>query len=469
MVHQMNQRGLFQGRVALVQPIPRGMADAINRQEGLYTVVLRGLAGEKVVETREVVTAVSRCIDPWTDFDGYLALARNPDLRFVVSNTTEAGIRVDPKDARDARPSPSFPGKLTQFLHERFTFFEGASDKGLVLLPCELIERNGDTLREAVTESSSRFGLSQAFTDWLETSCVFANTLVDRIVTGHPSDESEKFERELGYHDALLVAGESFHSWVIEAPSSVASELPLREAGLNVTWTSDVTPYRERKVRILNGAHTSLALAAFLAGKDTVLDCMNDPLFARYVHDAIHEEILPTLEMPQGELAQFADSVITRLKNPFIHHQLLSISLNSISKYRARILGTVEDYAKQRQRPPSRLSFALAALIAFYRGEEIRDGALIGQRNAVPYRIQDSPAVLEFFREAWSGAPRGACSRAFCDELVYNTLAQSAFWGANLNRTLPGFSEAVAGNLFTICEAGVISAIERLTGGKPAA
>jgi tagaturonate reductase len=461
MFARLNQRGTFAGRVVLVQPIAAGMAAQINAQDGLYTLILRGLSDGRIVEQREIVSAVSRCVDPYREFDAFIACAANPDLRFVVSNTTEAGIKTDPGDAVDARPSPSFPGKLTQLLYARFQHFGGAPDRGLVMLPCELIERNGDVLARVVAETARGWGLPDAFLRWVDEACLFTNTLVDRIVTGYPKDEVAELSAQLGYQDDLLVTGEVFHSWVIESRRPLDAELPFVAAGLDVTWTADMTPYRERKVRILNGAHTMTVLAAYLAGKDTVRECMDDPLIRSYMQDGIEQEILPTLTLPRADLDAFARSVTERFSNPFIKHYLLSIALNSVSKYKARILGTVLDYQRKQGKLPPRLTFALAALIAFYRGREIRDGALIGQRDGVEYRIQDDAAVLECFRDAWRTAGDKP-SRDACLALVRRVLARPAFWGQDLTAALPGFDAAVARHLAEICSAGVRAALERV-------
>jgi tagaturonate reductase len=328
------------------------------------------------------------------------------------------------------------------------------------MLPCELIEKNGEALERAVLETARNWQLEPAFIVWLTDACAFANTLVDRIVTGYPKDEAEALGEKLGYEDALLVTGELFHAWVIESRRPLLDELPLREAGLNVVWTDDITPYRDRKVRILNGAHTTLSLAAFLAGKNTVHDCMVDPLFSSFVERAIFDEILPTLTLPREDLETFARAVLERFRNPFIQHQLISIALNSVSKYRARILATVHDYARQRGTIPQRLAFALAALIAFYRGGEILDGALVGVRDGVPYRVVDDGSVLQFFRETWSGAD-GARGRSFFAGLAERVLARADFWGEDLNHTIPGFGEAVATHLHGICADGVRGAMEK--------
>jgi tagaturonate reductase len=461
MIDSMNARGLFRGRAVLVQPISSGLGDTINAQDGLYTVLLRGNQDGEVREERRIVSAVSRCVSPYADFDAFLSCARNPDLRFIVSNTTEAGIKTDPADRFDARPAQSFPGKLTQLLHARFTHFGGDPARGLVLLPCELIENNGTELRRAVLETARAWNLSADFQRFVGEACLFTNTLVDRIVTGYPRDEIDALGDALGYDDALLVAGEIFHSWVIATPRPLDDELPLRAAGLNVTFTHELRPYRERKVRILNGAHTMAALAAFLAGHDTVRACVQDPLFFRYIDRGIHEEILPTLELPRLELTDFAGSVLERFNNPFIRHYLASIALNSVSKYKARILPTVVDYVRARGSLPRRLTFALAALIAFYRGQKLENGALLAERDGVPYSIQDDAPVLEFFAEAWSRAAP-PYTPEFCADLVRRTLARSDFWGRDLNTELSGFSEAVAGHLHAIMSAGVRSALERV-------
>lgn len=462
MLERMNGQGLFGGRAVLVQPISQGLCQRINQQDGLYTVLLRGTRGKAMTESCDLVTSVSRCLDPYADFESFMRCAEQPELRFVVSNTTEAGIRIDADDHLDARPSPSFPGKLTQLLYARYRHFSGDPARGLILLPCELIERNGDALLRAVTELAERWKLPTEFSSWLRQGCVFTNTLVDRIITGFPKDEVEALAERFGYRDELIVAGETFHAWVIESPRPLEEEFPLAAAGLNVIWTHDMMPYRERKVRILNGAHTLVALAAFLAGKDTVRECMLDPLFRGYVEGAIYDEILATLNLPAAELASFAESVLERFESPFIRHQLLSISLNSLSKYKARVLGTVLDNQRKFGRSSPRLAFALAALITFYRGENLAGGALTGSREGKPYEIRDELPVLEFFAQAWPVALARQSSRPACEELVFALLARGDFWGREGTEIVPEFGMAVAEHLHAICSLGVRAALERL-------
>jgi len=457
MIGRMNSRGLFNGGVVVVQPIPHGTVDTLNKQDGLYTVLLRGMQGGMPTEEKEIVTSVSRSLNPYTDFASFLKCAENPDLRFIVSNTTEAGISFSDQDRPTDAPPASFPGKLTVFLHHRFQRFRGAAGKGCVMLPCELIERNGDTLKKTVLQTAHFWRLETAFLDWLENHNEFTNTLVDRIVTGYPKDEFAALTAKLGYHDDLLDAGEIFHSWVIESRWNLAGEFPLAESGLNVVWTSNMTPYRDRKVRILNGAHTMMALVAYLAGKGTVGECMADGVIRAYVENALHDEIIPTLDLPKDDLRRFAAAVMERFANPHIKHYLLSIALNSTSKYRARVLPSVLEFQKRTGTLPPRLCSALAALIVFYRGRTFQDGALVGERNREVYRIVDDRPVLEFFASVW----RDHTSQTDARTRVNRVLANSSMWGLDLN-TVPGMTDTIASFLTDMLDKGVAAALRRL-------
>ncbi len=456
MVHRMNTRGVFDGSVIVVQPLPTGLVPALNQQDCLYTQLLRGVQDGAVVEETEVISSISRGLVPHTQFDTYLACARIPELRFIVSNTTEAGIATSPEDRLADCPPVSFPAKLTQFLYERYRWCAGSPDQGLVMLPCELIESNGSTLRQCVFETARRWQLEDAFLQWLESANTFCNTLVDRIVTGYPRDEATALWHKLGYEDRLLNTGEIFHAWVIEGPPSLARELPLTEAGLNVVWTENYKPYRDRKVRILNGAHTMTVLGAYLAGKTLVKDCLDDPVIARYLQRGLAEEIIPTLDLPRAELDGFATAVLERFSNPFVKHALLSISLNSTSKFTARVLTSLKEYHRRRGALPKRLTFALAALLAFYRGTELQDGALIGERApGDTYRIQDSPDVLAFFRDVWSSADTRAKT------VAEKTLANTALWNEDLTR-IPGLTTAVAAHLERILSTGAAASFAEM-------
>ncbi|MCS7033252.1 MAG: tagaturonate reductase [Phycisphaerae bacterium] len=454
MIHRLNSAGLFGGRVVVVQPIPQGLARRINEQDGLYTLLLRGVERGKRVDHREIITSISRALDPHTEFDEFLQCAGDPNLRVIISNTTEAGIVFRPEDKAEDRPPASFPGKLTRFLYERFTRLGGAAAPGFIILPCELIEKNGRNLKQAVLQTARNWKLSDTFAAWLEASNEFATTLVDRIVTGYPKDEASDLARQHGYEDSLLVAGEPFHFWAIEASAAVARMLPFDKAGLNVVVAEDITPYRDRKVRILNGGHTMMVPAGFLMGHNTVGECMGDPLVRGFLEGGLHLEIIPTLNLPQEDTRQFASAVLERFSNPFVQHQLLSITLNSVSKFNARVLPSIREYSARFGKVPARLAFSFAALIAFYRGTEMRDGALLGRREDETYPIVDDAEVLQIFRSLWA-------STADAQAISERVLAQQRFWGEDTNG-IAGLTSAVADHLGAILQVGPRAAMERL-------
>jgi tagaturonate reductase len=451
MIDGLNSRGLFDGGIVVVQATTRGLASKFNAQEGLYTVLLRGIDQGRLVEDRRVVTAITRALDPHTQFDSFLECARNPDLRFIVSNTTEAGIAFNPNDRLTDRPPAGFPGKLTVFLLERYRTLP---DRGFIVLPCELIERNGERLRHVLIQTAQGWGVDGGFIEWITAANVFADTLVDRIVPGYPHEEARTMFETWGYMDELLVAGEPFHFFAI-APRNVARELPLDQAGFNVVFADDITPYRERKVRILNGSHTSVALAAFLAGKDTVKECMDDPVLREFVETVLRTEIGPTLTLPAEEVSAFIDATLDRYSNPHLKHLLLSISLYSVSKFRARLVPVIRKYVQLKGEIPIRVAFALAALIAFYRGTEIRDAALIGFRTGHEYRIQDEPGVLEIFAGLWSAPDTSPAT------LTDAVLGQTAWWDCDL-REIPGLTAAVSRHLTVILTRGVPAALDQI-------
>jgi len=458
MFHKMNQQGLFNGSVVVVQPIANGMADMLNKQDCDYTLILRGIQNGKVVDDREIITSISRCINPYTDFEEYLKCAENPDLRVIISNTTEAGISYNPNDKFDDAPPSSYPGKLTVFLYRRFKAFNGDMSKGFIIIPCELIDRNGDNLKRIVLQLAQEWNLGSDFINWVEKANAFFNSLVDRIVTGYPKDEIEKLTEELGYKDNCLDTAEIFHFWAIEGDTKYADEIPFTKAGLDVVWTKDMTPYRNRKVRILNGAHTMTVLGAYLYGKDTVKECMDDELIRTYMNKGIYEEIIPTIDLPESELKAFAGAVAERFSNPFIKHYLLSISLNSTSKFKARVLPSIIEFHKRKGQLPKVLTFSLAALIAFYRGTEFDGTSLIGKREGNTYKINDDMPVLEFFKDLWSSFDG---TKSGTEKLVKAVFGNTAMWGEDLNN-LPGFTAAVSGYLDSILTNGVGEAIKQV-------
>lgn len=452
MIDVANEQGKFDGDIVLVKPRAHGSIDHIKAQECRYTVQLRGIVDGEAQKSNRVITSVADIVSAHAEYEKYAAYARLDALRFIVSNTTEAGIVYDDSDSLEDMPPKSFPGKLTKFLYERYLHFQGAKDKGLIMLPTELIDDNGLRLKECVLRLAELWGLEAGFVNWVEEACIFASSLVDRIVTGYPKDEIEEIWQELGYEDQLLVTGEPFALWVIESEKDLSKEFPLHEAGLPVVFTEDQKPYKKRKVRILNGAHTSFVLASYLCGNDIVLESMKDELILKFIKDTIFDEIIPTLTMPKEELVEFANAVITRFENPYVKHALLSISLNSVSKWRARCMPTLLDYREKEKMLPKHLTFSLAALLAFYTGSEIRDGVLIGHRGEEEYPVSDDAKALEFFAEH---------SGKDAKEYVRRVLGNVEFWGQDLCE-IEGFEEAVAAYVAEIRELGMRGCMEKL-------
>jgi len=457
MVDGINQQGLFNGSVVVVQPIPQGLIPVLNEQDGLYTLILRGLQNGEVVEEKRIVTSISRGIDPYKNWNEFIECAANPDLRFIISNTTEAGIAYVKEEQPVAQCPTSFPAKVTAFLYERFKHFNGASDKGMLIIPCELIDRNGDTLKSIILQYADDWELGDEFKNWIEKNNYFFNTLVDRIVTGYPKEEIEQITEKLGYEDKLVDTGEIFHLWVIEGPREFAEELPFTKAGYNVLWTDDMSPYRTRKVRILNGAHTMTVLAAYLYGKDTVRECVEDPVIGAFMKKGIFEEIIPTLDLPEKEKMEFAEAVFERFANPFIKHQLLSIALNSVSKWKVRVLPSLLEYINRNGELPKILTFSLSALLAFYRGTEIKDHVLAGDRKGQFYPIQDNDDIIEFFAAVWKEYQDSRDVRG----LVEKVLARTDFWDQDLNE-VEGLTEAVSSYLNDIINNGIEKTISEL-------
>ena len=390
MLQKVNESSDFNGNVVVVQPIEMGMCDMLSAQNCVYTHVIRGVEG---VDTT-VVDVISRCVKPYEDFNAYLALAENPDFRFVVSNTTESGIVFSDEDKITDAPPKTFPAKVTLLLKKRFDLGLG----GFIFLPCELIDRNGDNLKKCILKYAELWNLGAEFCEWVEKENVFTNTLVDRINTGFPRGE----DLGLGYEDSMLNTSEFFHLWVIETEHDLEAELPFASAGLNVIVTRDkLEMYRTRKVRILNGAHTSLVPYAMLEGFDTVKSCIDDERMCAHLRRCVFDEICPTLDLPHDELLAYANSVVERFGNPYIKHYLSAISLNSVSKFKVRVLPSILEYIKRYNKMPETLLFALAKLIEFYKTD-------------MP---QDAPEVIEFMKN-------------------HNTreiLANVDFWGQDLS------------------------------------
>ena len=399
---KLNDAGVYEGKVVVIQPIDKGMVNMLNDQNCEYNLYLRGLQNGKEVIEHTHVDVISRGINPYEDFDAYMALAENPDLREIVSNTTEAGIEYLGTEKLDDKPAKSYPAKLTQFLYKRFQ----TGLKGFILLPCELIDHNADTLKECVLKYADLWELGDEFKNWLLSENDFCNTLVDRIVTGYPRAEAADICKELGYTDNLIDTAEIFHLWVIQGHHE--DELPLQKAGFNVIWTDNVDPYKKRKVRILNGAHTSMVLGARLYGLETVGQCLKDEKVSALLKKCIFEEIIPTIGDTEDN-RKFGAAVLERFSNPFIKHMLLSIALNSVSKFKARVLPTILEYKEEKGSYPQGLTFSLAALIAFYRTDE----------------ANDDEEIMKFMKTA----------------SVADILKKSEYWGQDLSDMLPVVQE----------------------------
>lgn len=388
-----NEKTGFDGSVVVVQPLKEGMCDALQQQDGVYTLIMRGLESGKPTVEKKIIDVISRTVKPYDDYESFLKLAENPNFRFVFSNTTEAGITYMKGEKLADAPHKSFPAKVTALLWRRFSL--GLS--GFLFLPCELIEKNGENLKQCVLKYADEWELGGAFRRWLETENTFCNTLVDRIVTGYPRDE----KIDLGYEDKMLDTSELFHLWVIEADTSLISELPIDKTGLNIIVTDSLEKYRTRKVRILNGAHTSMIPYAMLEGLKTVRDCMENEKMRRFVNACVFEEIIPTLDLPKQELVDYANNVFERFENPYINHLCASISLNSVSKFKVRVLPSLLEYVKRTGKMPVHLIQSLAKLIEFYK---------IGTPA-------DDADVIAFMKE----------------KSVRNILENKDFWGTDLS------------------------------------
>lgn len=432
-LQQMNTQELFNGSAVVVQPIEQGLGELLAAQDNLYTVMLNGIMQQQTVNSNEIITSVSRVINTYADYEVYLALAENDDLEFITSNTTEAGIAYHPEDRLTDAPPRSFPAKLTALLYKRFQL----GKKGFVIIPCELIDRNGEKLQQIVQQYALEWNLGHEFLQWLEIENTFCCSLVDRIVPGYPRDKAAELEQELGYKDNLIVTAEPFLFWVIEGPEWLSERLPLAKAGLDVVVTDDMTPYRERKVHLLNAPHTAMVPLGLLAGLETVEDVMNDDTFSPFVQQLMENEILPMLNLPKNELLTYADAVRERFKNPFIRHELTSISLNSISKFKTRLLPILLRYTQENGKLPELVTLAFAALLLSYRGDRITR--------------QDGAEVIAIFDQAWSDPVN----------FVSTILKETSLWGEDLS-LIPDLTSRLEANIQQLNESGSRAALQQL-------
>lgn len=452
MIDVANEKGVFDGSIAVIKPIEWGTVDTFKEQDSNYTLTLRGKLDGNVVNDHRVITSIHDTINPFDTYEAYAELAKCETLEFVISNTTEAGIVYNGEDKIEEVLSCTYPGKLTKFLLDRYNHFNGDANKGLILLPVELIEHNGKKLKECILKYAELWQLGAGFTNWITNNNIFCDTLVDRIVTGYPQEAQQIFE-EIGYTDKLLVVGEPFGLWVIEGPAEVAERFPLDKAGMNVIFTDNLKPYRERKVKLLNGAHTGTVLAGYLAGQDIVRGCMEDKIIRTYMEQLMFDEIGPTINLPQDDVKAFANSVIERFENPFIDHSVLAISLNSVSKWKARILPSMKDYVAANGKLPKVITFSFAALMAFYYSQELNGSVLVGKRGNDTYEIKDDQDVLEFFAENTAKLTMPEVVRAFA--------SNTKFFGEDLT-AYEGFAETVIKHLEDINAQGMKETLEKL-------
>lgn len=441
-ISQINERTDFNGSVVVVQPIEKGLVDMLNSQDGLYHVNLQGMEKGQTVNSYRLIDVVSRAINPYRDFDDYEKLAELPDVRFVVSNTTEAGIAFDASCRLSDRPASSYPGKLTQLLYHRFRYFNGDPHKGLIIMPCELIFQNGHVLKKTIEQYIDLWNLGDEFRTWFETACRVYATLVDRIVPGFPKKEIDEIQRKLQYQDRMVVQGEAFHLWVIEAPEELEQEFPAGKAGLNVLFVPSEAPYHARKVTLLNGPHTVLAPVAFLTGIDIVRDACQHPVVGAYVRRVMFDELMETLDLPKPELMQFAEDVLERFNNPFVDHQVTSIMLNSFSKFATRDLPGLKVYLQRKGRLPEGIVMGLAAILTYYKGGVRADG--------VAYSPNDLPEIISFMQELWAAGD--------IRKLAEQVLAADWIWHENLNE-IPQLTDRLVYYLQAIRQDGMLSVV----------
>lgn len=422
--------------IAVVQPIDRGLIKILNEQDGLYTLFMKGLKKDQEIQDIELISNIVKGVDPYTDFNDYLSLAREESLEFIISNTTEAGISYVSSDTPEMQPPSSFPAKLTVLLYERFKHFNGDKSKGLTIIPCELINHNSETLKEIILQYISDWNLDNEFKNWILENNSFHSTLVDRIVPGYPKDDIEAYKAQLEYSDNLIVTAEVFLLWVIEGGDDLKAKLPFEKTKLDIKIVDDMQPYRTRKVRILNGAHTAMVPFSILYGNKTVKQSVDDSFTGPFIQKAVFNEIIDTLDMNRDELNSFADEIFDRFRNPFIIHNLSSIALNSISKFQVRVLPSLLGYVNIHNKLPTNLTYAFASLLRFYKGTW----------NGENLPVQDSEDIVATFKNIWK-------LNNYSD-IANRALSIKAYWGEDLTE-VKNLSEAVALALEEIDKNGI--------------
>ena len=458
-IWNMNAKTNFNGSVVVVQPIDKGMVEWLNGQDCLYHVNLQGRLNGEPVNSLERIDVISRALNPYSQNAAFMALAEQPDIRFIISNTTEAGITFDPSCKFTDAPASAYPGKLVQLLYRRYKTFNGCPSKGLILMPCELIFLNGHHLKECIYQYielwKEDLGADyEGFKEWFTKYNYVCATLVDRIVPGFPRKDIAAIQEKVGYNDNLVVQAEIFHLWVIEKPENMSieqlrEEFPAEKAGLHVLIAESEKPYHERKVTLLNGPHTVLSPVAYLSGINIVRDACNDPVIGQYIHKVQFEELMETLNLPMDELRQFASDVLERFNNPYVDHQVTSIMLNSFPKFETRDLPGLKTYLERKGELPKGLVLGLAAIITYYKGGTRADGA--------PIQPNDAQEIMDLLSQLWAtGDLRKVAEGVLgATDIIWKESKQ------DLN-TIPGLTDMVEGFLRDIQEKGMVETVKSI-------
>jgi tagaturonate reductase len=459
-IDKANCQGIFNGRIVVVKSTSQGDSGAFDRQDGLYTLCVRGLQNGQRIEENIINSSISRVLSATEEWQQVLECAHNRHLQVIISNTTEVGIQLVNDDIRH-HPPKSFPGKLLAFLYERFKAFEGSEKSGFVIVPTELIPDNGKKLESIVLELAHLNGLEDEFIEWLESANSFCSSLVDRIVPGKPdATMQEELSAQLGYKDDLLTMSEVYRLWAIEGDDQVRNILSFAQADEGVVIAPDIDIYRELKLRLLNGTHTLSCGLAFLAGFDTVKQAMDDVNVSGFISELMQHEIAPAIPYPvEPAVAQdFSAKVLDRFRNPQIRHQWISITLNYSSKMKTRCIPVLERHYEQTDAVPELFVLGFAAYLYFMKAITKKDDRYYGEFNGKEYPIQDDQA--EVFYRRWAGLTPMA--------LVTETLRDTAYWGTDLH-ALPGLKQAVVDKLNLIMNQGMKETIESTPVKKVAA
>ena len=448
-IDKANREGIFNGRIVVVKSTAQGDATAFDRQDGLYTLCIRGIEQQHKVEENIINASISRVLNASEQWKEVLDCAHNPHLQVVISNTTEVGIQLVHDDIL-SHPPVSFPGKLLAFLYERFKAFGGSENSGMVIVPTELIPDNGSKLEAIVRELAHLNGMEPPFIEWLESRNEFCNSLVDRIVPGRPdSNLQAQLQSSLGYHDELLTLSEGYRLWAIQGNQRVREVLSFAEADTGVVIEPDIGLYRELKLRLLNGTHTLSCGLAFLAGGDTVKTAMDNHSTSNFISRLMHNELAPAIpyDVDPEKARAFGAQVLDRFRNPHIKHQWLSITLQYSSKMKLRCLPVLLRHYQQAATVPELFALGFAAYLLFLKATHQQDGKWYGTAQGGPYPIQDDRA--EFYFTKWQTP----------ENVVSESLADRSFWGTDLT-LLPGFAASVNRKLDEMRNRGVAEALE---------